>query len=212
MESVIAFLLVFFVIAIPFFCLAYAIFLIRENKATRYRAVYARAVVFICIFLLIIGGYFYAPALVARIERPPDLPVEGRYYNSYYGDTLTLANQQVTIRHRKQPVYDLTGTYIITYPNGSGIANDWQVSMNALFGKGGQANQYTRMISFYYSDSSKLREYLAAKSKSKRKSYNTYAPVPVSRATHWWIVVRGNSLSLIEPYNNNGRQFHYTKL
>jgi hypothetical protein len=207
MTTVVAILLMWAVIAIPFSCLAYAIFLVKENSVAKYASVYKRAAIFFGLFLLILFGYFYVPGLMARMDRAPEVAVEGRYLNPNVGDTMTIANGVVTVRNGKIAKNNTTGTYTLTHPDGTGISADLQNSVHAIFG--GPTGRYNRMISMSWTDSTNVWE--AEKKNRSKKKGSYYIPAPVNRVAQWWIEIKGNDLVLINPVNTTG-QLRFIKL
>jgi hypothetical protein len=186
MTTFIAALLLWAVIAIPFSCLAYGIFLVRENKTTKFAAVYKRAVLFFGIFLVIIALYLAGPILYVRSDRPAEVAIEGRYLDPRTGDTLVIGAGQITIRNGAKPDNNVTGTYAITYPHGSSFFDD----LTYLYSNS-SASTYNRSISVQYIDSSEYRAAVKRSAKAKKKL--NYPPPAYTKTDEYWIVPDGAS-------------------
>jgi len=183
-------LLIWAIISIPFAAFAYAIFLIRENKQTKFAAIYKLAVIFFAVFLIIMAGYVLTPVMYMRAGRPSEVVLEGRYRDTITGDTLVIIDGQFSVRNAAKPEHNISGSYTINYPHGSGFFSD----LKYLYSNSSAGN-YNRAIQISYIDSGEYRSAIRKNAKTPKK--NTYVPVPYLRNEQLWIVPEGTDISLI---------------
>jgi hypothetical protein len=104
----------FIILAIPLWFLAYAIFLIKENRKFHYPDVYKRAAIIFGIFLVISAIMYYLPGLYnAPLSTFKTGDEQGVFVNTSTGDTLELTLNKVYIRFKKEPEKNIIGQYYI---------------------------------------------------------------------------------------------------
>lgn len=109
MSTVLLYLAIWAIIALPFTFLAYAIFLVKENKTGKYRKIYMSAAIYFGLFLLIGFVYYKLPYMMAADVPNNDHPLDGQYV-SESRDTLILDNGKYQHRYGN-PAKNREGNY-----------------------------------------------------------------------------------------------------
>ena len=212
MSTAIPFILAWIVIAIPVFFLAYAIFLIKENKIGKYAAVYGRAALMVVLFFVIIGSYVFVPYLMGKAAGPTEYAVEGTYYSASSGDTLTLSNGKILIRGRIK-ADDITGNFSITGTN-SGFESQFESGIKATIGEYSGAPGRNRMLTMSWVDSSAYKKAIANQKPSARKNNNKNLNSTLKyKSASWWVETKSDTELTLQPTNkNNANKLFFTKL
>ncbi|HRE50075.1 MAG TPA: hypothetical protein PK339_01545 [Flavitalea sp.] len=212
MSTAIPFILAWIVIAIPVFFLAYAIFLIKENKIGKYAAVYGRAALMVVLFFVIIGSYVFVPYLMGKAAGPTEYAVEGTYYSASSGDTLTLSNGKILIRGRIK-ADDITGNFSITGTN-SGFESQFESGIKAMIGEYSGAPGRNRMLTMSWVDSSAYKKAIANQKPSARKNNNKNLNSTLKyKSASWWVETKSDTELTLQPTNkNNANKLFFTKL
>jgi len=209
MENIFPIIFVWLILAIPVFFLAYAIFLVRENKATKYAAIYGRALLMFVLFAAIVGGYIFIPYLMGGSSGSPEYAVEGVYFEKASGDTINFRNGTMTIRG-KSPANNITGNFSVVQNNG-GFQNQFEAGLWALIKEPYYNNNRGRMLTISWVDSSAYKKAIA-KTSNKKKPIN-YADMPKYRSATWQVETKTENELILSPvYNNNSGKRFLTKL
>ncbi len=211
MENIFPFVLAWLVVAIPVFFLAYSIFLFKENKTTKYAAIYGRATMMFILFAAIVGAYVFVPFFIGKASAPAEYAVEGVYYDRAAGDTISFRNGTITI-NGKSAHNNIIGNFSVTKMSG-GFERQFEAGMGALLKERTLSGTSGRMMTISWIDSSAYKKALANGNASSKRKPNNYSAMPQYRSSSWWIETKTDQeLTMIPGYNNNSGRRLLTKL